>query len=81
MNNNTYISLLQHEYGDIVNWYMSQSRTYPDITGYVESIGKSVENRDMPALHISSRPMGTLNKIYFQCQIHASELQCHPHIT
>jgi len=63
---------LQHEYPDIVNWYRDLSEDFPDIVTFVPSIGKSVEGRDMPAVHITAGTSADTMKIYFQCQIHAS---------
>jgi murein tripeptide amidase MpaA len=63
---------VQHRYADIVKWYEDLANNNPNIVKYVESIGKSVEGRDQPAVHIAGEnPNG--NKIYFQCQIHASK--------
>ena len=64
--------LLQHEYKEIVNWYNALAANYSRIVKYVESIGKSLEGRDIPAVHFtaSTSPEYT---VYFQCQIHASE--------
>jgi murein tripeptide amidase MpaA len=45
---------------------------YHELAKFVESIGKSVEGRDQPAFHITAAK-DDVNKIYFQCQIHASE--------
>ena len=74
-----YISLiliLKHEYPDIVNWYEELSKKFPEIVKFVPSIGKSVEGRDMPAVHITASSTDAL-KIYFQCQIHASKSPCY----
>ncbi len=51
-----------------MNWYKELESNYKDIVKYVASIGKSVEGRDLPAVHIGTGAM----QIYFQCQIHAS---------
>lgn len=64
--------LVQHRYADIVNWYENLASNNPTIVKYVASIGKSVESRDQPAVHITGAS-GSVNKIYFQCQIHASK--------
>ena len=64
---------LQHEYEDIVNWYSELSMNNPDLVKFVPSIGKSVDGRDMPAVHITASTSADTMKIYFQCQIHASE--------
>ena len=63
---------LKHEYPDIVNWYEELSQNFSEIVKFVPSIGKSVEGRDMPAVHITASSADAL-KIYFQCQIHASK--------
>ena len=43
-----------------------------DLVKFVPSIGKSLEGRDMPAIHITATDGGEhVNKIYLQCQIHA----------
>jgi len=62
-----------HEYEEIVNWYSELSMDNPDIVKFVPSIGKSVEGRDMPAVHITASTSSDTMKIYFQCQIHARE--------
>lgn len=61
----------QHRYDDIVNWYKELSSKFSDLVKYDESIGKSFEGRDQPAVHITAASNPT-EKIYFQCQIHAS---------
>lgn len=69
--------LLQHHYAEIVDWYKDLAESkYPDIVKFIPSIGKSLEGRDQPAVHITGlidpeKPKD--KKIYFQCQIHASE--------
>ena len=61
---------LQHPYVDIVDWYKKLASDNPSVPiKYVESIGKSVEGRDQPAVHIGSGDI----QIYSQCQIHASK--------
>ena len=64
----------QHDYGAICLWYSQLSSNNPDLVQYVPSIGKSVEGRDMPAVHITASSDNDRKKIYFQCQIHASKL-------
>ena len=56
--------ILKHEYPDIVNWYDELSQNFPEIVKFVPSIGKSVEGRDMPAVHITASSTNVL-KIYF----------------
>lgn len=64
----------QHRYSDIVKWYEEMAGIYPQLATFVPSIGKSVEGRDQPAFHITAtQGKEDVNKIYFQCQIHASE--------
>ena len=55
-------------------WYKNESVAHSALCKYNESIGKSVENRDIPALHISKVKTKDHFRIYFQCQIHGSEL-------
>ena len=62
----------QHRYGDIVMWYQDLEGKFPLLVKFVESIGKSIEGRDQPAVHITAAANPT-KKIYFQCQIHASK--------
>ena len=64
---------MQHRYADIVNWYEELANNNPSIVKYFASIGKSVEGRDQPAVHIQGEENQSENKIYFQCQIHASK--------
>ena len=66
---------MQHRYADIVNWWLKLAEDNPDLVKYEESIGKSLEGRDMPAVRITASPNFNGKKIYFQCQIHASEHQ------
>ena len=61
---------MQHRYSEIVSWYQNLANEYEDIVKYSENIGYSIENRKMPAVHITSRKESD-KKIYFQCQIHA----------
>ena len=70
------VLILKHEYPDIVNWYEELSKKFPEIVKFVPSIGKSVEGRDMSAVHITASSTDAL-KIYFQCQIHASKSPCY----
>lgn len=62
-----------HTYAEIVDWYKQLAASNPTLVKYVASIGKSVENRDQPALHITSQVGSDKPKIYWQCQIHARE--------
>ena len=64
--------MMQHRYADIVKWYEDLANSNPSIVKYVTSIGKSVQGRDLPAVHIAGAS-GDGRKIYLQCQIHARE--------
>ena len=65
--------LLQHPYDDIVAWYQTLGKNYSGLVKYVESIGMSVEGRNIPAIHITNILADPINTVYFQCQLHASE--------
>ena len=62
----------QHRYDAIVEWWSKLAEDNPDLVKYEESIGKSLEGRDQPAVHITASMEPDVKKIYFQCQIHAS---------
>ena len=62
----------QHRYDEILEWYTNLASNNPDVMRFVPSIGKSVEGRDQPAVHITDG-WQTKDKVYFQCQIHASK--------
>ena len=62
---------MQHRYKDIVEWYQKLASDYSDIVKYVDSIGRSIEGRDMPAVHFTKNTAPKYT-VYFQCQIHAS---------
>lgn len=64
----------QHDYEATKSWYRNLARDHRDLVRYNASIGKSVEGRDMPAVHITANHNSGRKKIYFQCQIHAREL-------
>ena len=61
----------QHRYDDIVKWWSELAEDNTEIVKYEESIGKSYEGRDIPAVHITAN-LNREKVIYFQCQIHAS---------
>ncbi len=54
-----------------MKWYEELANNHKDTVVYLPSIGKSVEGRDLPAVHIGTT--GATMQIYFQCQIHASK--------
>ncbi len=66
----------QHRYDEIVDWYKNKlgNDVEKNVVKFVSSIGKSVEGRDQPAVHITAaeNPENKM-QIYFQCQIHASK--------
>lgn len=62
-----------HTYDEIVAWYQSLAATYPTLTTWVPSIGKSFEGRDQPAIHFTAPGGSNKKTIYVQCQIHARE--------
>lgn len=70
------VPCLQHGYSEIVEWYRKLAEEHGDLVRYVASIGKSLEGRDQPAVHIGK---GGNRIIYFQCQIHASKHTCNVH--
>ena len=63
---------IQHPYVEIMEWYDKLAEDYDDLVTFVESVGKSYEGRDQPAVHITVNPDPNRYKFYFQCQIHAS---------
>ena len=65
-------------YDDVKAWYLKLSQTFPDLVQFVPSIGKSLEGRDLFAIHLtapsSSFTRATTKKLfYFQSLIHARE--------
>ena len=57
-----------------MGWYKELADN-SDIVIHVESIGKSYEGRDQPAIHIVGKDDADM-RIYFQCQIHARKAHC-----
>ena len=70
----------QHRYDEIVEWYADLAANNPDVIKFVPSIGKSVEGRDQPAVHITDG-WQEKDKVYFQCQIHASKMNSSPAVS
>ncbi len=62
-----------------MEWYKKLADDNEDLVTYIDSIGKSVEGRDQPAIHIAANTNSKF-QIYFQCQIHASKLVLQPGI-
>ena len=65
---------IQHTYEDIIEWYEGVASQFSEIVKYEPSIGASYEGRNQPAVHITGSSNPDVLKMYFQCQIHASEL-------
>lgn len=68
------INSMQHHYDAIVQWWNNLATDNPDLVSYIPSIGKSFQGRDQPAVHMTANTEPDVKKIYFQCQIHASNL-------
>ncbi len=67
--------LIQHDLAAITKWYKKLSENNPRIVRLVDSIGKTEEGRDIPAVHITAAAQNSeVPKFYFQCLIHASKL-------
>ena len=66
---------IQHEYDEVVRWYSHLATEHSDLVQFVESIGETDGGLAMPAVHITASDDPERHKIYFQCQIHARELQ------
>ncbi len=56
-----------------MDWWEKLAEDNPKLVKYTESIGKSFEGRDQPAVHITASENLDVKQIYFQCQIHASK--------
>ena len=57
---------------EIVGWWKMLEIRYPNEVTFNESIGKSVEGRNIPAVVITSAPEDA-KVIYMQCLTHASK--------
>jgi len=64
-----------HRYADIVSWLKGLTSQYPKLITYTASIGKSVENRDIPVVRITGTNGTSDSKksVYFEGLIHARE--------
>ncbi|KXN66907.1 Zn-dependent exopeptidase, partial [Conidiobolus coronatus NRRL 28638] len=66
-----------HTYESIRDWFISHSKKHPSHVKFIPSIGKSLHNNDIFAVHLSNNntlPNGkTKSKIWFQSLIHARE--------
>jgi len=54
---------IYHNYTDIVTKLKDLADAYPNLVSYIPSIGKSVENRDIPAIIIDTK-VSTRNKFF-----------------
>eukprot|EP00834_Sanchytrium_tribonematis_P003535 NODE_139_length_16235_cov_0.569038.p6 type:complete len:419 gc:universal NODE_139_length_16235_cov_0.569038:5170-3914(-) len=63
-----------HNYAEMKQWYLKLSQMYPDLIKF-KTIGKSLEQRDLFAIHITSPSQNTTPKkqFYLQSLIHARE--------
>ena len=57
---------------EMVSWWKKLAIRYPKDVTFNESIGKSYEGRNIPAVVITSAP-DDAKVIYLQCLIHASK--------
>jgi len=63
-----------HSYSDIVTWLQQLTKKYSTLVSYTASIGKTVENRDIPMIKITSQKnAGNKKAIFFQGMQHARE--------
>jgi len=64
-----------HTFREIVLWYKDLNSDYPSITTFVNSVGKSREDRDIPAFHVTApkKDGDSRRKVWIQCQVHARE--------
>jgi len=62
-------------YAEIVTELKSLATKYPTLTRFTASIGKSIENRDIPAIRVSATGFNnnTVKRIFFQGGQHARE--------
>lgn len=62
-----------HSYEEMVGWYGDLAKKNPAAVKFVPSIGKSIEGRDMPAVHITNPNGAAKKKVWFESLIHARE--------
>ena len=60
-------------YDKVKEWYKKLSEQFPELVRFVPSIGKSIEGRDIFAIHLTSPVKGTKKQFYFESLIHARE--------
>jgi murein tripeptide amidase MpaA len=64
-----------HNYEEILSWFSDLARQYPSLLTWNASVGKTLEGRDLPALHLfdGSRGGRPTARIFWTGQIHARE--------
>lgn len=65
-----------HDYEDTVKWYKRLAEAHPTLMMFIPSIGKTLQDRDMPCVHFTGNKTNLQRgkkKFYMQCQIHARE--------
>ena len=60
-------------YTEMHTWYVELSRKYPHLVRFIPSIGKSIENRDIFAIHITAPNKEKKKQFYLESLIHARE--------
>jgi len=61
-----------HTYEELRDWYAEQASLHPDFVGYLPSVGKSVEERDIFGIRLTSPRGSNKPRIFFQGQMFAS---------
>jgi len=64
---------MQHRYNEIIEWWRTLAEENSHLVTYVKSVGQSYEGRDQPAVHITASSDPNVNKVFFECQTHASK--------
>jgi hypothetical protein len=62
-----------HTFDDIVSWCKEVGKTYSSLVKIDPSIGKSVQGRDIPAVHITGSEAGPKKQIWINSLQHARE--------
>ena len=60
-------------YDQVQQWYKKLSEQFPELVKFVPSIGKSLEGRDLFAVHITAPTTTPKKQFYFESLIHARE--------
>jgi murein tripeptide amidase MpaA len=61
------------KYEAIVDYLKTLAVTYPDLTTYVASIGKTIQGRDIPAIRIGTKPTTNKPQLFVSGGQHARE--------